>query len=94
MTITLCLVPFIPSTVRSERSGFNLFPYSIFKGDYILQPAGVVYMKNYSYLRTISYDVTILIHYSKGQGSKLSIFKSFVLWGVGFETHKMFIIGT
>ena len=36
MTITVCLVPFIPLGVLRERSGFNHFPYSIFKGDYIL----------------------------------------------------------
>ena len=32
MTITFCLVPFIPLAVLSECSGFNIFPYSIFKG--------------------------------------------------------------
>ena len=36
MTITFCLVPFIPLGVLRECSGFNHFPYSIFKGDYIL----------------------------------------------------------
>ena len=36
MTITFCLVPFIPLGVLREHSGFNHFPYSIFKGDYIL----------------------------------------------------------
>ena len=36
MTITFCLVPFIPLGILRERSGFNRFPYSIFKGDYIL----------------------------------------------------------
>ena len=46
----------------------------------------IAYMKNYSYLWTISYDVIILISYSKGQGSKLSIFKGLVLWGVRIET--------
>ena len=36
MTITFCLVPFIPLGVLRERSGFNRFPYSIFKEGYIL----------------------------------------------------------
>ena len=36
MTITFCLVPFIPLAVLSECSGFNRFLHSIFKGDYIL----------------------------------------------------------
>ena len=36
MTITFRLVPFIPIGILRERSGFNHFPYSIFKGDYIL----------------------------------------------------------
>ena len=31
MTITFCLVPFIPWGVRSEHSGFSLFLYSILK---------------------------------------------------------------
>ena len=62
MTITFCLVPFIPLGVLSEYSGFNHFPYSIFnRGLYFT----VTYMKNYSYLRTISYDVIILISYSQ-----------------------------
>ena len=37
MTITFCLVPFIPLGVLREHSGFNHFLYSIFKGDYVLQ---------------------------------------------------------
>ena len=49
------------------------------------------YMKNYSYLWTISYDVIILICSSKCQGSKLSAFKFPILWGVGFETCEVFI---
>ena len=36
VTITFCPVPFIPSGVLRECSGFNHYPYSIFKGDYIL----------------------------------------------------------
>ena len=36
MAITFCLVPLIPLGVLRECSGFNHFPYSIFKGDYIL----------------------------------------------------------
>ena len=36
MTVTFCLVPFILLGVLREHSGFNHFPYSIFKGDYIL----------------------------------------------------------
>ena len=31
MTITFCLVPFIPLAVRRECSGFKLVPYSILK---------------------------------------------------------------
>ena len=63
MTITFCLVPFIPLGVLMERSGFNHFLYSIFnRGLYFM----VTYMKNNSYLWTISYDVIILICYSKG----------------------------
>ena len=30
------MVPFIPLGILRERSGFNRFPYSIFKGDKIL----------------------------------------------------------
>ena len=37
VTITFCLIPSIPLGVHSERSGFNHFPYFIFKGDYILR---------------------------------------------------------
>ena len=51
----------------------------------------VKYMKHYSYPWTISYDVIVLIRYSQGKGSKLYIFKFLVLWGVGFETCKIFI---
>ena len=61
MTITFCLVPFIPLGVLRDRSGFNHFPYSIFNGGLYFT---VAYMKNYSYLWTISYDVIILISYS------------------------------
>ena len=32
MTITFCLVPFIPLGVLREHSGFNRFPYSVLKG--------------------------------------------------------------
>ena len=63
MTITFCLVPFILLGVLREHSGFNHFLYSILIGDYIFT---VAYMKNYSYLQTISYDIIILICYSKG----------------------------
>ena len=58
-----CLIPFIPLGVLREHSGFNRSPYSIFnRGLYFM----VEYMKHYSYLWTISYDVIILICYSKG----------------------------
>ena len=43
MTITFCLVPFIPLGIHSERSGFNLFPYSILNYENKLLD-----MKNYS----------------------------------------------
>ena len=49
-------------------------------------------MKHYSYLQSISYDIIILISYSKGKGSKLSIFKGLVLWSLGFKMRKIFII--
>ena len=35
MTITFCLVPFIPLGVLRERSGFNHFPYFILIGGII-----------------------------------------------------------
>ena len=50
----------------------------------------VAYIKDYSYLRTISYDVIILICYSKGQGSKLSIFKFPMLWGLMIKILRVF----
>ena len=37
VTITFCLVPFIPLGVLREHSGFNHFLYSILIGDYILR---------------------------------------------------------
>ena len=43
----------------------------------------VAYMKNYSYLQTISYDVIILIRYSQGPGSKFFVFKFFCTGGFG-----------
>ena len=43
----------------------------------------VAYMKNYSYLWTISYDVILLISHSKGYGSKLSVFKFLYIVGFG-----------
>ena len=49
-------------------------------------------MKNYSYLRTISYDVIIWMSYSQVYGSKLFVSRSLLLWGLGFETSKVFII--
>ena len=61
MTITFCLVPFIPLGVLRECSGFNCFPYSILNYENKLLD-----MKNYSYPRTISYDVAILIRYFQG----------------------------
>ena len=45
MTITFCMVPFIPLAVLSECSEFNLFPYSILNYENKLLD-----MKNYSYL--------------------------------------------
>ena len=61
MIITFCLVPFIPLGVLREHSGFNRFPYSILNYENKL-----FYMKNYSYPRTISYDVASLIPYFQG----------------------------
>ena len=50
-----------------------------------------MYIKHYSYLQTISYDVILLIHYSQRQRNKLSILQFLVLWNVGFKMHKIFI---
>ena len=44
MTITFCLVPFIPLGVLRERSGFNRFPYSILNHE-----NNLLDMKKYSY---------------------------------------------
>ena len=56
MTITFCLVPFIPLGVLRKCSEFNHFPYSILNYENKLLD-----MKNYSHSRPISYDVIILI---------------------------------
>ena len=80
MTITFCLVPFIPLAVLSEHSGFNLFPYSILNYEYKLLD-----MKNYSRSWPISYDVIILIHYFQGQRINHATFKFLILRGVGFK---------
>ena len=47
-------------------------------------------MKHYSYLQSISYDVIILVRYDQGKGSDCVILKFFILWGLGFEMHKIF----
>ena len=44
VTITFCLVPFIPLGVLREHSGFNRFPYSILNYE-----NNLLDMKNYSY---------------------------------------------
>ena len=54
MTITFCLVPFIPREVRRECPGFNLVLYSILKYDNKLSN-----MKHYSCPQPTSYNVTI-----------------------------------
>ena len=52
-------------SLRCSEGAFWVQSFSVFdfnKGLYF----SVAYMKNYSYLRAISYDVIILIRYSKG----------------------------
>ena len=85
MTITFCLVPFIPLGVLREGSGFNHFPYFILNYENKL-----FYMKNCSCSWPISYDVTSLIHYFQGQGSNHAILKFVILSGAGFEMHRIF----
>ena len=70
MTITFCLVPFIPLAVLSEHSGFNHFPYSIL--NYEIK---FLDMKNYSHSRPISYNVTSLIRYFQCQRINRAILK-------------------
>ena len=85
MTITFCLVPFNPLAVRSEPSGFNLFPYSILKYENRLSD-----MKYYSCSPPISYNAAILIHYFQNQRSNHTILKFLILRGVGFEMCRVF----
>ena len=61
MTITFSLIPSIPLGVLRELSGFNRFPYYILNYENKL-----FYMKKYSYLWTISYDVIVSICYFQG----------------------------
>ena len=68
MTITFCLVPFIPLAVLSARSGLTYFRTPFLKGI-------IFYVKNYSHSRPISYDVTSLIRYFQGQGIDHATFK-------------------
>ena len=76
MTITFCLIPSIPLGVLREYFGFNRFPYSILNYENKL-----FYMKNYSYLWTISYDVIVLICFFRVR-EVIIPFLSFLYWGV------------
>ena len=67
-------------SLRCSEGAFWVQSFSVFhfnKGLYF----SVVYMKNYGYLWTISYDVIILVSYSQGEGSKFSVFKFFCTGG-------------
>ena len=91
MTITFCLVPYIPLGVLREHSGFNRFPYSILIGELYFM---VTYMKNYSCSWTIKYDIIILVSYSQCQGNNVTIIKLLVWWRLGFKMHKIFRISS
>ena len=81
--MTFSLVPFIPLVILRECSGFNFFPYSV-----LLASLNV---ENYGHPRTISYDLILLVYYSKHSGSEHSILKVLYCGGAGFKTCKLSI---
>ena len=85
MTVTFCLLPFIPWGVRRECSGFNHFPYSILKYENKLSD-----MKHYICSWPISYNVIILISYFQGQRNDLTIVEFLILRHFWFKMCRIF----
>ena len=85
MLITFCLIPSVPLGVGSEHSVFNCFPNSILNYENKLLD-----MKNYSCLRSISYNVIILIRYFQGQRNDVIIFELLILGCYWFKMRGVF----
>ena len=83
MTITFCLVPFIP------LAAVNVLGLIVFRIPFLIL-SKLLDMKNYSRSRPINYNVTSLISYFQCQRINYAAFKFLILKGAGFETRRVF----